>query len=106
MNRDDIRAAAATALIRASRPKQHGQHCPVWTKRRESSADCNCWRRGQLEEQVDALAAVGLLPSGVEKRELDDGSCGVTTDWKGENVRVHSTPCTRQRRYVGEWVTE
>lgn len=87
MNADEIREFAIDQVALAMYGSQ-GAYC-----------------RSAVTPAVDALAAVGLLPTAVEHRELEDG-------WTGQLVRDDGTvtsegkPCTRQRRYVAAWRTE
>lgn len=41
-----------------------------------------------------------------EQRTLADGMGGISTNYESGQVTVHSRPCTRQSRYITEWVPD
>jgi ABC-type uncharacterized transport system ATPase subunit len=57
---------------------------------------------------ADRLASKLVAELGVtrEERTLADGMGGVSRNHKTGETTVHSKPCTRQFRYVTEWVSE
>ena len=54
--------AAARALGDAVKPSDHGQLCPVWTKK-QPIGDCDCWILPRCRRHV-ALVAPALIAEG------------------------------------------
>lgn len=106
--------ALARVLCALIAPRHHGQHCPVWTRRTEGAKSdaCDCWQIEIARVRADtwiadpgpllaALAEAGVLRE--EKRHLDDGMAGASTDRLTGEVRVFGRRATHQRRYASRW---
>ncbi|SLG32783.1 Uncharacterised protein [Mycobacteroides abscessus subsp. abscessus] len=94
---EEIRAQYVETVARA----QFDHFCKIATWEEIGESDRQTWIPN-AEHAVDALAAAGLLPTRVERRELEDGWAGQLVSSSGEVTAV-SKPCTRQQRYVTEW---
>lgn len=79
--------------------------CEVETKTDEYGTFISIDSARAIAELIagDIVGELGLTR---EQRTLADGMGGVLTNYKSGVRIVHSRPCTRQTRYVTEWVPD